>query len=100
MIKNRRVGTLTAGISMVVFGSLFLMRLAMPTVITIRLIASLWPVVLILLGVETLIAYAVNREDKMRYDAGSVALIIVLSLFTVCMAAAQMAMEYNWIRIY
>lgn len=100
MIKNRRVGTLTAGVSMVIFGFLFLLRLAMPTLITIRLIASLWPIVLILLGVETLIAYAVNREDKMRYDAGSVALIIVLSLFTVFMAAAQMAMEYNWIRIY
>lgn len=95
MIKNRRVGTLTAGISLVVFGTLFLIRLAVPTV-TLRMIASLWPVVLILLGAEILIAYAVNREDQMRYDAGSVALIIVLSLFTVCMAGTQMAMEYSW----
>lgn len=99
MIKNRRVGTLTAGISMVVFGSLFLIRLAVPTILTIRMIASLWPVVLILLGVEILIAYAMNKEDKMRYDAGSVVLIIVLSLFTVCMAWAQIAMEYNWLWI-
>ena len=49
MIKNRRVGTLTAGVSMVVFGALFLLQLVVPTV-TIRLIASLWPLVLIFLG--------------------------------------------------
>ncbi len=98
MIKNRRVGTLTAGVSLVVFGTLFLVRLAVPAV-TLRVIASLWPIVLILLGVEILIAYAMNREDRMRYDAGSVVIIVVLSLFTVCMAAAQIALEYNWFRI-
>lgn len=97
MIKNRRVGTLTAGISMVVFGILFLLRLAVPAV-TIRLIASLWPLVLIFLGIEILIAYMLNKEGQMLYDAGSVVLIIALSFFTVCMAAAQMIMESKtWI---
>ena len=98
MIKNRRVGTLTAGVSMVIFGVLFLLRLAVPAV-TIRLIASLWPLVLIFLGVEILIAYALNKEGQMRYDAGSVVLIIALALFTVCMAAAQLTMENGvWFR--
>lgn len=94
MIKSRRVGTLTAGILMVVFGVLFLLHLFLPA-ITIRFIASLWPVVLVFLGVEILIAYALNKDEKMRYDAGSVVLLIVLSLFTVLMACAQMAMEYS-----
>jgi uncharacterized membrane protein len=94
MTKNRRVGTLTAGISMIAFGTLFLLRLAVPA-LTLRMIASLWPVVLILLGAETLIAYAMNREGQMYYDAGSVVLILALSLFTVCMAAAQMVMDYS-----
>lgn len=98
MIKNRRVGTLTAGVSMVVFGVLFLLRLAVPAV-TIQLIASLWPLVLIFLGIEILIAYILNKEGQMRYDAGSVVLIIVLALFTACMAAAQLTMENGiWIR--
>ncbi len=94
MIKNRRVGTLTAGVSMVLFGALFLLRLFVP-VITIRLIASLWPLVLVFLGVEVLIAYAMNKEGQMRYDAGSVVLILALAFFTVCMAFAQMTMEYR-----
>lgn len=98
MIKNRRVGTLTAGVSMVVFGALFLLRLAVPAV-TIRLIASLWPLVLIFLGTEVLIAYVRNKDGQMKYDAGSVVIIITLALFTVCMAAAQLAMESEvWFR--
>lgn len=92
MIKNRRVGTLAAGASMIIFGLLFLLRLAVPAV-TIRLIASLWPLVLILLGMEMIVAYVRNREGQMRYDAGSVVLIVVLAFFTVCMVAVQMALE-------
>ncbi|QAT50513.1 hypothetical protein EQM14_12480 [Caproiciproducens sp. NJN-50] len=94
MIKNRRVGTLSAGVSMVVFGILFLLRLFVPAV-TLRLIVSLWPLVLVFLGIETLLAYAMNREEKMRYDAGSVVLIVALAFFTVCMAAAQIAAEHS-----
>ncbi|WP_411678528.1 LiaF transmembrane domain-containing protein [Caproicibacter sp.] len=98
MIKNRRVGTLTAGVSMVFFGVLFLLRLAVPAV-TIRLITSLWPLILVFLGIETLLAYAMNREEKMRYDAGSVFIIMILAFFTVFMAAAQLAAENcNYLR--
>mgnify|MGYP000927931412 CR=1 FL=1 len=92
MIKNRRVGTLTAGISMIVFGGLFLLRLVIPA-ITIHLIASLWPIVLIFLGTEILIAYVCNKEGQMKYDAGSVIIIIVLGIFSISMAAAQMVIE-------
>lgn len=97
MFENRRVGTLTAGISLVVFGTLFLLHLGIPA-ISYYMISSLWPIVLVLLGIEIILAYIVNKNEKMHYDAGSVALIIVLSLFTVCMAAAQMAIDSRWIR--
>lgn len=92
MIKNRRIGTLTAGISMVVFGVLFLLRLAIPA-ITIHLIVSLWPIVLIFLGSEIIIAYVCNKEGQMKYDAGSVIIIIVLGMFSISMAAAQLFID-------
>ncbi len=97
MIKNRRVGTLTAGASMIIFGLLFLLRLAIPAM-TLWLIVSFWPLVLIFLGIEIIIAYVRNKEGQMRYDFGSVVLIIVLAVFTACMAVAQMAIENGvWI---
>lgn len=97
MNKNRRVGTLTAGASMIIFGILFLLRLAIPAM-TLRLIASLWPLVLIFLGIEMIIAYVRNKEGQMRYDFGSVVLIVVLAVFTGFMAVAQMAIENGvWI---
>lgn len=99
MTKNRRVGTLSAGISLVVFGMLYLLHLGIPA-ITFRLIASLWPAVLILLGIEMILAYIINKEDRMHYDAGSVILILVLAVFSICMAAAQTAMDYQWIHVY
>lgn len=92
MIKNRRVGTLAAGASMIVFGLLFLLRLAIPAM-TLWLIVSFWPLVLIFLGIEMIIAYARNKEGQMHYDFGSVVLIVVLTIFTACMAVAQMAIE-------
>lgn len=98
MTKNRRVGTLTAGASMIIFGLLFMIRLVIPSV-TFGLIASLWPIVLILLGIEVIIAYVRNKEEKVRYSAGSVVIIIVLALFTACMVAIQIVMENGlWFR--
>lgn len=92
MTKNRRVGTFTTGISLIVFGLLFLFRLVIPAM-TIRLIASLWPLVLVFLGVEVIIAYVRNKDGQMRYDAGSVVLIVVLMIFTISMVTVQMAIE-------
>ncbi len=55
MLKGRRVGTLTAGIILVVFGVMFLLRLVTAN-INISLIASLWPIILVILGVEIILA--------------------------------------------
>lgn len=63
MLKGRRVGTLTAGIILVVFGVMFLLRLVTAN-INISLIASFWPIILVILGVEIILAYIINKEEK------------------------------------
>ncbi len=63
MLKGRRVGTLTAGIILVIFGVIFLLRLVTAN-INIYLIASLWPIILVLLGIEIIVAYIINKEEK------------------------------------
>lgn len=88
MLKGRRVGTLTAGIVLVIFGVMFLLRLV-TTNINISLIVSLWPIILILLGIEIILGYIINKEEKMRYDFSAIILVIILVFFAMGMGGAE-----------
>lgn len=93
MTKGRRVGTFTAGISLMVFGILFLLRIFIPQ-IDLLVIAPLWPLVLIFLGAEILVSYILNREEMLRYDFGSVVLILLLLLGTFALAAGETLLQH------
>lgn len=88
MLKGRRVGTLTAGIVLFVFGVMLLLRLV-TTNINILLIASLWPLILVLLGIEIIASYIINKEEKMQYDFGAIILVIILAFFAMGMGGAE-----------
>ncbi|EJO5347274.1 hypothetical protein NRP93_001351 [Clostridium botulinum] len=93
MLKGRRVGTLTSGIILVVFGVLFLLRLITPN-INISLIASLWPIILVLLGIEIILAYIINKEEKMKYDFGAIILVGILVVFAMGMGVAEFVITH------
>lgn len=93
MVKGRRVGTFTAGIVLILFGILFLLRLSFPN-INISMIVSIWPLILVFLGIEIIAAYVINKEEKIRYDAGAIALIIVLSFFAMGMAGTEFVINH------
>ncbi|MDS0527444.1 hypothetical protein NNC19_17275 [Clostridium sp. SHJSY1] len=88
MYKGRRVGTFTAGIVLVLFGILFLLRLVTDS-INIIFIASLWPLILVLLGIEVIMACIINKEEKMQYDFGAIILVIILAFFAMGMGGAE-----------
>lgn len=97
MYKGRRVGTFTAGIVLVLFGALFLLRLVTDS-INIMFIASLWPLILVFLGVEVIAASIINKEEKMQYDFGAIILIIILAFFAMGMGGAEFVyshMKFN-----
>ena len=50
-VRTHRVGSITAGVSMIVFGSMFLIHL-FAGVMNYTTIFSLWPIILIGLGAE------------------------------------------------
>ena len=93
MIKGRKVGTFTTGIVLIIFGILFLLRLTAFNV-DYLLIASLWPLVLILLGIEIIMAYLANKEEIMRYDFGAIILVILLSFFARGMGCMEYAITH------
>jgi hypothetical protein len=88
MAKGRRVGTFTTGIVLVLFGIMFLLRLVYPS-FNYLIIASLWPMILVLLGVEVIIAYIINKEEVMEYDFRAIILIIILSFFAMGMGCME-----------
>jgi len=88
MIRGRRVGTFTTGIVMVIFGIMFLLRLVNPS-INYVLISSMWPLILVLLGIEIIIAYLINKEEIMKYDFSAIILIILLSFFAMGMGCME-----------
>lgn len=93
MLKGRRVGTLTSGIVLIMLGIAYLLKLVFPAV-KLSVIASMWPLILIFLGVEMLLSYVVNKEEKMKYDFGAIFLIIVLTFFAMGMGGTEFVLNH------
>lgn len=95
-MRTHRVGTITCGLVLVLYGILFLLRWALPF-LNYGIIFELWPVVLIMLGLEILIGCTGRRSQKrnFKYDFGSVLIILVMMGFSMIMAAVDYGMYYG-----
>lgn len=90
--RTHRVGSFTTGLSMIVFGSLFLIHLYFPQ-ISYETIFRLWPFLLISLGAEVLLSNYTDR--KFVYDRTSIVLMIVMTFFSMCMAGADLCFQWG-----
>lgn len=93
MSRVHRVGTMTLGITLLLFGGLFLVHLFLPT-LTYSIILQCWPVVFILLGIEVLIASIGINKVSIVYDKAGIAITAVLIVFTMGVAFTSMCFEY------
>lgn len=90
-IHAHRVGSITFGCVLVLFGSLFLAHLLVP-VLTYALIFRLWPCIFIMLGVEILVAN-MRGNKEFTYDIPAVIMMILLTLFAMGMAITDYCMQ-------
>jgi UDP-N-acetylmuramyl pentapeptide phosphotransferase/UDP-N-acetylglucosamine-1-phosphate transferase len=88
MQKTHRVGTITLGGMLIVFGILFLLRLFFVG-ITYELIFRLWPIIFLFLGGEVLIANFRQKDEKMVYDKTAIVILVILSFFAMGMAVVD-----------
>ena len=84
--RSHRVGSVTAGLSMVGIGVMFLLHLLFDLV-DYQMMFSLWPVMLIILGLELLISNFSTK--KVVYDKAAIFLLIVMTFFAMGMAVAD-----------
>ncbi len=88
--RTHRVGSITAGFSMVVFGILSLLH-TLFDIMSYQIIFSFWPVILIGMGVELLLSNWL--KGRLVYDKAAVFLMIVMTCFVIGMACVDVSME-------
>lgn len=86
-----RVGTITFGVILVLFGILFLLRILYPA-LDYQLICRLWPCALIGLGLEVL-AGAMDKRAVFVYDKTAVIFMLLILLFAMCMGGMEWMMS-------
>ena len=94
MTRIYRVGSLTLGCLLVVFGSLFLAHMFYPS-LSYEFIYRLWPFIFILLGLEVLGSRLRSEKVQFVYDNGSIFLLILLTFFSMALAFLDTAFQYH-----
>lgn len=89
-IRTHRVGSVTAGLSMIVFGILFLIHLVFG-IMKYTTIFLLWPIVLIGLGIELFLSNFIKK--KIVYDKASIFLLITMAFFAMLMALVDVCIK-------
>lgn len=83
------------GLSLICAGVLFAIHLFIPGILTYYYIFRLWPLILILLGAEVLIANMRNREDKIVYDGWAIFIMVLAMILAGTLAGCQILLDYG-----
>lgn len=92
-MQDRRIGTFTLGMCLLVFGVLFLVHLFFP-VINYTMIFHVWPIIFILLGGEILYFSTTAPKKHFHYDFAAILIIFLLSCFAMGMAGVEWILKY------
>lgn len=95
--RSHRVGSVTAGISMIGIGVMFFLHLFFDLV-DYQMMFSLWPVMLILLGLELLLSNLSTK--KIVYDKAAIFLLIVMTFFSMGMAVADLCFRWAELQMW
>ncbi len=93
-MRVRRVGSITCGMLLILFGVLFFLHMVVPA-ITFSFIFRLWPLILIFLGVEMLAANIKREDTVLKYDLGAIAVVAILAVFAMGMGVAEFCLEHG-----
>ena len=95
-MRQRRVGTVTLGGMLVLYGILFLLSSFIDG-ITYYMIFQLWPVLLIVLGIEVLFSTIRWKEQEFKYDFAAILIICILVCFALGMAGLDWLYQHDFL---
>jgi len=90
-VSEHRVGSITAGVSMIIWGVIFILH-EINIIVDLRIALRLWPLILVGLGVEIL--WFNVRRKNIIYDKAAVFLMIIMTGFSMMMAFADAGFKY------
>lgn len=90
---TRRIGTISFGILLILFGLMFILHLFIPS-ISYLFIFRLWPCIFIFLGIEIL---AGNKKENCTfvYDKTAIFLCLILTFFAMAMAVVDFCIQQS-----
>ena len=88
--RIHRVGSITCGVVLVAAGILYLLATFWKTV-PLQLVFHLWPVILILLGLEILLSRILSGE-RMQYDKTAIWIMVMMVLFSMFLACVDVGL--------
>lgn len=98
-MKQRRVGTITLGGVLILYGVFFLLHSFIEG-ISYYLIFKMWPVIFLVLGIEVLFAAVRYKDDSFRYDFAAIFIICILIVFAMGMAGMDWLYTHELIDIW
>lgn len=100
-MRVRRVGSITCGGILILFGSLFMVHMFCPA-LNLEFIMKLWPLILIALGIEMVISNMRRNsgEEILKYDKGAIVITFLTMCFAIGMGVLEYCMEYGQRYIY
>lgn len=84
-MRQRRVGTITLGGILILYGIAFLLHTFIEGV-SYYLIFKLWPVIFLVLGIEVLFASIRWKGQEFKYDFAAILIVCILVVFAMGMA--------------
>lgn len=96
--KPRRVGTLTAGLTLILLGVILLIYTFYPNLAVLEIALRLWPLVLILLGIELLcVRFDKNQpEPSVKIDFASILIMLLCIGFAFFCEFSRLAPLHYW----
>ncbi|WP_408070571.1 LiaF transmembrane domain-containing protein [Butyrivibrio sp. JL13D10] len=90
-VRTHRVGTITTGLCFIGYGAAFLLHTTLG-LFTYESILAAWPLILIALGVEVLLASSLKKNFV--YDKAGAFMMIIMGFFSMSMAIAEICIKH------
>ncbi len=86
-VKQQKIGVWTSAVALIAFGIIILLNVI--GVASYSVLKYLWPVLVILFGIEIIWTYARHKDEKVQYSGWSIALLVLVMVLSLGTFAIQ-----------